>query len=154
MTPADIHIPDILTEHTILSQVNSIYDPLGLAGPYTVRAKILMRKLWTNETKLDWDDPIPEENRREWVIFFKDLPEMEKIAVKRCMKPSNAVGNPVLVIFSDGSNNTYGACAYVRWELSTREFDSYLILSKNRLAPVKRMSIDRKNYAARCLTRD
>ena len=59
------------------------------------------------------------------------------------MKPSNAVGDPVLVIFSDGSNNAYGACAYVRWELSTGEFDSYLILSKNRLAPVKRMSIDR-----------
>ena len=127
----------------ILSQVNSIYDPLGFAGPYTVRAKLLMRKLWKKETKLDWDDPIPEENRREWVTFFNDLPEMEKITVKRCMKPSNAFGDPVLVIFSDGSNNAYGACAYVRWELSTGEFDSYLILSKNRLAPVKRMSIDR-----------
>ena len=101
-----------------------------------------MRKLWTNETKLDWDDPTPEEYRREWVIFFNDLPEMEKITVKQCMKPSNAVGDPVLVIFSDGSNNAYDACAYVRWELSTGEFDSYLILSKNRLAPVKRMSID------------
>ena len=143
MTPADIHIPDILTKRTILSQANSIYDPLGLAGLYTVRAKILMRKLWTNETQLDWDDPIPEENRREWVIFFNDLPEMEKVTVKRCMKPNNAVGDPVLVIFSDGSNNAYGASAYVRWELSTGEFDSYLILSKNRLAPVKRMSIDR-----------
>ena len=76
MTPTDIHIPDVLTKRMILSQVNSIYDPLGLAGPYTVRAKILMRKLWTKETKLDWDDPIPEENRREWVIFFNDLPEM------------------------------------------------------------------------------
>ena len=59
------------------------------------------------------------------------------------MKPSNAVGDPVLVIFSDGSNNAYSACAYVKWELSTGEFDSYLILSKNRLALVKRMSIDR-----------
>ena len=143
MTPPGIHIPDILTKRIILSQVNSIYDPLGLAGPYTVRAKILMRNLWTNETKLDWDDPIPEENRREWVIFFNDLPEMKKITVKPCMKPSNAVGDPALVIFSDGSNNAFGACGYVRWELSTGEFDSYLILSKNRLAPVKRMSSDR-----------
>ena len=44
---------------------------------------------------------------------------------------------------SDGSNNAYDACAYVRWGLSTREFVSYIILSKNRLAPVKRMLIDR-----------
>ena len=33
------------TKRIILSQVNSIYDPLGLTGPFTVRAKILMRKL-------------------------------------------------------------------------------------------------------------
>ena len=102
-----------------------------------------MRKLWTYETKLDWDDPIPEEYGKEWMTFFDDLPEMEKITVKRCLKPHNAIGDPILIIFSDGSNNAYGACAYVRWELSTREFVSYIILSKNRLAPVKRMSIDR-----------
>ena len=146
-TPANVQptysVPEVLTKCMILSQVNSIYDPLGLAGPYTVRAKILMRKLWTYETKLDWDDPIPEEYAREWMTFLDDLPEMEKITVKRCLKPHNAIGDPILIIFSDGSNNAYGACAYVRWELSTREFVSYIILSKNRLAPVKRMSIDR-----------
>ena len=57
---ATYNIPDVLTKTTILSQVNSIYDPLGPSGPYTVRAKILIRKLWTYETKLDWDDPIPD----------------------------------------------------------------------------------------------
>jgi len=102
-----------------------------------------MRKLRTYETKLDWDDPIPEEYGRDWMTFFNDLPEMEKIKVKRFLKPHNAIGDPILIIFSDGSTNAYGACAYDRWELSTREFVSYLILSKNRLAPVKRMSIDR-----------
>ena len=102
-----------------------------------------MRKLWTYETKLDWDDPIPEEYGKEWMTFFDDLPEMEKITVKQCLKPHNAIGDPILIIFSDGSNNAYSACAYIRWELSTREFVSYIILSKNRLAPVKRMSIDR-----------
>jgi len=136
-------IPEVLTNRMILSQVNSIYDPLGLDGPYTVRAKILMRKLRTYETKLDWDDPIPEEYGRDWIVFFNDLPEMEKITVKRCLTPHNAIGDPILIIFSDGSTNAYGACAYDRWELSTREFVSYLILSKNRLAPVKRMSIER-----------
>ena len=86
----------------ILSQVNSIYDPLGLAGLYTVRAKILMRKLWTYETKLDWDDPIPEEYGKEWMTFFDDLPEMEKITVKRCLKPHNAMLT-ALVLTSDGN---------------------------------------------------
>ena len=116
--PTDVQpicsIPEVLTKRMILSQVNSIYDPLGLAGPYTVRVKTLMRKLWTYETKLDWDDPIPEEYGREWMTFFNDLPEMEKISVKRCLKPHDAIGDPILIIFSDGSNNAYGACAYVR----------------------------------------
>ena len=77
------------------------------------------------------------------MTFFSDLPEMEKITVKRCIKPHRAIGDPILIIFSDGSNNAYGACVYVRWELPTREFVSYIMLSRNRLAPVKRMSIDR-----------
>ena len=74
-TPANVQptysVPEVLTKRMISSEVNSIYDPLGLAGPYTVRAKILIRKLWTYETKLDWDDPIPEEYRREWMTFLR-----------------------------------------------------------------------------------
>jgi len=57
MTAADIHTPDVLTKHMILPQVNSIYDPLGLAGPYTVRAKTLMRKLWTNKNEIGLGRP-------------------------------------------------------------------------------------------------
>ena len=76
-----------LTKRKILSQVNSIYDPLGLASPYTVRAKILMRQLWTSETKFDWDDPILETYAQEWKMFFDDLCEMSKMTTKRCIRP-------------------------------------------------------------------
>ena len=93
-----------------------------------------MRRLWTNETKINWDDPIPEKYRREWDTFFNDLPDMKEITIKRCIKPSNSLEDPVYIIFSDGSNDAYGACAYARWKLSTGGFDSYLILSKNCLA--------------------
>ena len=86
ITPTDVQRingnSDVMTKRIILSRVNSIYDPLGLAGPYTVRAKILMRRLWTNETEIDWDDPIPEKYRREWDTFFNDLPDMKEITIK------------------------------------------------------------------------
>ena len=76
-TPANVQptysVPEVLTKRMILSQVNSIYDPLGLAGPYTVRAKILMRKLWTYETELDWDDPIPEEYGRGYITVERSV---------------------------------------------------------------------------------
>ncbi|KAL9967197.1 hypothetical protein ACROYT_G025375 [Oculina patagonica] len=45
--------PKTLTKRLILSQVNSVYDPLGLASPLIVRAKILMRRLWIHNPKLD-----------------------------------------------------------------------------------------------------
>ena len=115
-------IPSNLTKRMILSQVSSIYDPLGLAGPFTVRAKIMMQKLWGSEMKLDWDDPVPEEARQGWIEFFKDLFQMEEVKFKRCMKPNEAVGDPTLVTFSDGSQDAYGACSYARWECNDGKY--------------------------------
>ena len=108
-----------LTKRMILSQVNSMYDPLGLAGPFTVRAKILMRHLLANSEKLDWDDPIPEDNKQQWSAFFNELPEMNQVRFERCLKPSDAICNPVLIIFCDASEDAYGSCAYVRTMATT-----------------------------------
>ena len=64
----------------ILSQINSIYDPLGLAGPFTIREKIMMRKLWmSEEEQLDWDDPVSDQCRAYWNTFFSDLVIMNNI---------------------------------------------------------------------------
>ena len=101
-----------------------VYDPLGLAGPFTVRAKILMRHLWGSDRKLDWDDPIPEENKENWITFFKNLQDMNQIRFMRCMKPSDAIGEPVLIVFSDASQDAYAACAYVRWKRQNGQFES------------------------------
>ena len=120
-----------------------IYDPLGLAGPFTVRAKILLRQLWGMEEKLKWDDPIPDKYTRDWKQFCQDLLEMNDVKFKRCLKPENAIDDLILIIFSDGSRYAYGACAYYRWKLNNGQLKCRLILSKNRLAPIKRLSIDR-----------
>ena len=63
--------PQQLTKRMLLSQINGVQDPLGLVGPFTVKAKILMRHLWGSDQKLDWDDPIPLENKENWITFFK-----------------------------------------------------------------------------------
>ena len=90
------------TKRIILSQVNSIYDPLGLAGPFTVRAKILMRELWGIENKLGWDDAVPERYKRYWKQFCQDMLEMNNIKFKRCIKPKDAANEqPMLIIFSN-----------------------------------------------------
>ena len=137
-------IPKLLTKRMILSVVNGIFDPLGLAAPVIMKAKILMRKFHTNELKgLGWDDVIPSEYRNEWVEFFTELFEMEGIQFERCTKPSNSTGDPILIFFSDASGDAYVVCAYLRYELNDGSFQSRLVMSKSRLAPLRIISIVR-----------
>ncbi|CAC5403224.1 unnamed protein product [Mytilus coruscus] len=143
-------VPTSLTPRMVLSQVASVYDPLGLATPYTLAAKVLMRKLCiennTNDktiTNSRWDYAMSAESRLEWMDFFKELFDLEQLKFHRCLKPDNAVGDPMLVIFSDGSKLAYGTCAYVRWGTAHGGFESRLVIAKNRKAPTKQMSVPR-----------
>ena len=49
------------------------YDPIGLLAPVTVSAKIILRKIWAHQPKLDWDDPLPTELQKEWSSFRESL---------------------------------------------------------------------------------
>ena len=137
-------IPIALTKRMVLSQVNGIYDPLGLATLFTAKAKILLRKLCgPNMKNLDWDEPIPDEFRKEWTDFFRQLFQMGNITFQRYIKPEEAIGDPILVLFSDGSENIFVTCAYARWQTGSGSFVSSLIASKSRLAPLKKITIVR-----------
>ena len=129
MNRESLNEPQSLTKRIVLSQINRMFDPLGLVGAVTSRGKILMRKLWTGPSKdLGWDDIVSQELMEEWSSFFKELLELNDISFARCIKPDNAIGNPSLVIFTDGSNHAFDACACIRWKhpvLNTaREFRS------------------------------
>ena len=114
----------ILTKRIILSQVNGIYDPLGLLSPFVVKAKIHLRKLWTFEPKLEWDDELPEPLLNDWFDFFREAILLPELTFSRCVKPKNAKGQSMIVSFSDASNEAFGACVYLRWELSDGSFKS------------------------------
>ena len=100
-----------LTRRGILSIV-SIYDPLGFAAPFTLKAKKLLQDLWKDE-KLGWDNELPETYRENW---RGELPMLERILVPRCMKPIEfgEVKSRQLHIFSDASSVGYGSVAYLR----------------------------------------
>jgi hypothetical protein len=144
LTMSDIpkRIPLILTKRMVLSLVNGIYDPLGLSAPFVVQAKMLLRKLSKLE-KMDWDDPIPEDLRDDWIKFFTLLFDMEQIVFQRSTKPTTALGEPSLVLFSDASEEAFGACAYIRWQLQNGSYQSNLLLAKSRLSPIRKMTIPR-----------
>ena len=63
-----VSIPDKpLTRRGVLSVVNSVYDPLGLAAPVLLHGRLLLQQLVSMGKKktatapLGWDDPLPEE---------------------------------------------------------------------------------------------
>ena len=68
---------------------------------------------------------------------------MNQLSFPRSLKPVDAVGNPILVIFSDGSNEAYGVAAYARWETVSGKGSSRLIAAKSRIAPIKVIDIVR-----------
>ena len=50
-----------LTKRGVLSMLSSVYNPLGLASPFVLRARRIVQNLC--RTKIGWDEPIPEVER-------------------------------------------------------------------------------------------
>lgn len=49
----------------------------------------------------------------------------------------------MLILFSDGSNLAFGACAYIRWEIAWDTFFARLLMAKNRIAQTRQLTIPR-----------
>lgn len=141
-----LNIPDKLTKRMVLSQINSVFDPLGLISPFTVKAKILLKDLWRR--KFDWDDEIIGDVKEHIISFFKEMFELEMLSFRRCLKPVNSVEDPDLVTFSDASTDAFGACSYLRWKLIDGTYTSVLVAAKNRVSPLKVLSIVRLELSA------
>ena len=63
--------PGSTNQENEMTQVNGMYNPMGLVSLFIVYLKIILCKLWGQDKKLDWDDPIPDRLRHDWVTFFE-----------------------------------------------------------------------------------
>ena len=136
----------IVTKKSVLSKVGQIFDLFGFLAAFIIRAKILIQKLW--QKKLSWDEPLPEDNAKEYQEWVEELSEIESIKVPRC--PFLTVKPPYSIQihgFCDASENAYAAVTYLRIESSTAIKVSYL-MAKTRVAPVKPVSIPRLELMA------
>jgi Pao retrotransposon peptidase/Family of unknown function (DUF5641)/Protein of unknown function (DUF1759)/Putative peptidase (DUF1758)/Integrase zinc binding domain len=129
-----------VTKRTVLSNIASLYDPLGLAGPIVVTAKLLLQRLWSKQ--MDWDQPIDEEDRILWVDFQSQLYTMEEIKVPRCVISKNPKSIKLLG-FCDSSSLAYGACIYIHCLNDDNTRTTNLLCAKSRVAPLKATTIPR-----------
>ncbi|KAF2887086.1 hypothetical protein ILUMI_19087 [Ignelater luminosus] len=54
-----------LTKSTMLSETNTVLDPLGLFSPLAVVPKIILQKCWQLNTK--WDESVPDDNSKDFL---------------------------------------------------------------------------------------
>ena len=136
------------TRRGILSIVSSVYDPLGFAAPFILQAKLIMQELCRKN--LGWDDDIPEEDLSRWRGWLEELPKLEKLAVKRCLRPCDfeEISSSELHHFSDASQKGYGAVSYLKIVDKRGRGHCSFIMGKSRLAPLKAVTIPRMELSA------
>ena len=140
------------TRRGILSVVSSIYDPLGYASPFVLRAKMILQEL--TRLKLGWDETIPSTEKELWNAWLQDLPNMAEFQVNRCISPHDfgQVVECELHHFADASEMAYGAVSYLVSKNAEGDIHSGLILAKSHLAPLKKMTIPRLELTAATLS--
>ncbi len=139
-------IPENTTKRVIASIVGKVFDILGMYSPFTILAKLLLRRLW--QLKVSWDELLPDDIVTEWKAWTSQLPSLKSQAIPRKYSPC-----PELVIhtalhgFSDASNDAYGAVVYVRQLHRDGCITTSLVISKARVAPLKSLTILRAELA-------
>ena len=101
--------PQFLTRRMVLSQVAKLFDPLGLLALFLLKAKILMRKSFSDSkgTSSKRDEQLSTQQYQEWKQFSRELLHVEQINFPRCLRPENVVDEPMLIVFSDGSKDAF-----------------------------------------------
>ena len=150
-----------LTKRKLLGFVNGFSDPAGIASPWYQKLKTLMKKLFLLESPLSWDQPIPEENRSEWVEVMIEALEQGVLPFPRSTRPATATGQgPTVVGFGDGAVVGFGGSVYLQWEIECRhggdcggvgDYDANLCLSKGRMCPLRGYTIPRSELCGALL---
>ena len=133
------------TKRRAMGFISSLFDPLGLAAPIIVSAKIFMQSLWAQ--KLDWDDPLPENLKNEWNSILKQLNALDELYIVRQAVSKNCK-NVQLHAFADSSMKAFGCAVYLRSVSEKGEINVRLLCAKSRVAPLKSLTLPKLELQA------
>ena len=129
-----------LTEHQVfssrkcsrrelLSYSASLFDPLGLALPWTIQLRMLLQSTW--KSGLSWDEDFPPEIKKVWLRLLAQAESEKELRFSRCLKFADA-STFELHSFCDASQFGFATCTYL-----VSPNSSVLIYSRGRVTPLK-----------------
>ena len=140
---------EVVTRREMLSNVASIYDPLGLVAPIVLEGKLLFQE--ATRLGLSWDDHIPASLATRWRLWMISMRGLSGLFFPRCLVPTRLLdGQMELHHFCDGSLQAYGTASFLRIQ-SGDDVRIVLVTAKSRVAPIKAMTIPRLEMAAAVL---
>lgn len=140
---------NIITKRSILSEIASLFDPLGLLAPIIIRAKIFMQSLWLGA--YGWDDELPGNILAEWTQIKADIRSCNQITINRWIGYVKTHSHLSVHGFADASERAYAAVVYLRTVHDDGTTHLQIVVSKTKVAPLKTVSIPRLELCAAVL---
>ncbi|KAL4135888.1 hypothetical protein QTP88_007470 [Uroleucon formosanum] len=113
--------PSRMNKRSLLSDINSVFDPVGLVSPVLIKGKTFIQQLWA--LKISWDEVLSEDVQGRWTKFYSSLRQLNQVAIPRRVIEA------------------YGACAYICSQTSSGSSEARLYMSKSRVAPIRSTTI-------------
>ncbi len=134
------------TKRGILSSTSSVFDPLGLAAPCVIKAKLIIQELWRRA--IDWDDELSNDILQKWQSWKESLKTSRTTAIPGWYGfHRDKCQNVQFHVFCDASEIAYGAVAYFR-AVTSGQVNVSFVMNKTRLAPIKALTILRLELQA------
>ncbi len=132
----------VYTKRNFLKKIATLFDPIGLLAPFTIRAKMLLQDMWT--AGVDWDEELSETLVNEARTWFGELRDLTNIQVPRCLPDADkTIETVTLHTFVDASENAYGAVVYAMYTYTDGTVSTRMIAAKTRVAPNIASSVPR-----------
>ena len=96
---------------------SSIYDILGVCAPLTIQLKLGIKKLFSEEYRLEWDTAIPQELSAVWKELIIMLVTARKVEYPRRTIPHNVQGDWYAIAYFDGSEQAFSCVNSAVWQL-------------------------------------
>lgn len=137
------------TKRLVLAETARLFDPLGWFAPVVIRAKILIQSAWIQ--RLEWDAPLPSTDACEWQAFFKELPLLQNVRIRRWLGSDTRDVHVKIHGFSDASERGFAAVVYLRTTDVHGDSRAHLLMAKTKVAPAKPVSLPRLEFCAAAL---